>query len=122
MPYAFYYDVPGTEELYWRIKADRDEPPKGQVLHLVVKQDGGLRHFNVWESRQERHRQERIGPGRRQGPGRRRHHRAPSRAGGAQVDRRRHLDQRLSQVFDARRSCRCGHDRPSVARTRDRIG
>jgi len=62
MPYAFYYDVPGTEELYRRIKAEiGDEPPKGQVLHLVVKQDGGLRHFNVWESRQdwERHRQER---------------------------------------------------------------
>ena len=65
MSYAFYYDVPGTDELYRRIKAEiGDEPPKGQVMHLVVKQDGGLRHFNVWESRQDwqRHRQERIGP------------------------------------------------------------
>ena len=51
MSYAFYYDVPGTDELYRRIKAEiGDEPPKGQVLHLVVEQDGGLRHFNVWES------------------------------------------------------------------------
>jgi hypothetical protein len=65
MSYAFYYDVPGTEELYQRIKAEiGDEPPKGQVLHLIVKHDGGLRHFNVWGSRQdwERHRRERIGP------------------------------------------------------------
>ncbi len=57
--------MPGTEELYRRIKAEiGDEPPKGQVLHLIVKRDGGLRHFNVWESRQdwERHRRERIGP------------------------------------------------------------
>jgi hypothetical protein len=34
MSYAFYYDVPGTEELYRRIKAEiGDEPPKGQVVH-----------------------------------------------------------------------------------------
>ena len=41
-----------------------DEPPKGLVVHLVAKSDGGLRHFNVWESNQdwERYRQERIGP------------------------------------------------------------
>jgi hypothetical protein len=65
MSYAFYYDVPGTEELYRRIKAEiGDEPPKGQVVHLVARCDGGLRHFNVWESRQdwERFRQERVGP------------------------------------------------------------
>jgi hypothetical protein len=37
MPYAFYYDVPGTEELYQRVKAEvGDESPKGQLLHLVV--------------------------------------------------------------------------------------
>lgn len=56
--------MPGTEELYQRIKAEIGEPPKGQVVHLVAKCDGGLRHFNVWESRQdwERFRQERVGP------------------------------------------------------------
>jgi hypothetical protein len=65
MSYVFFYDVPGTEELYQRIKAEiGDEPPNGLVVHLVAKVDGGLRHFNVWESRRdwERHRQERIGP------------------------------------------------------------
>jgi hypothetical protein len=65
MSYAFFYDVPGTEELYQRIKAEiGDEPAKGLVVHLVVKLDGGLRHFNVWESKQdwERYRHERVGP------------------------------------------------------------
>jgi hypothetical protein len=65
MSYAFFYDVPGTEELYQRIKAEiGDDPPKGLVVHLVVKSDGGLRHFNVWESTQdwERYRHERVAP------------------------------------------------------------
>jgi hypothetical protein len=65
MSYAFFYDVPGTEELYQRIKAEIGEaPPKGLLVQLVVKHDGGLRHFNVWESRQdwERYRHERVGP------------------------------------------------------------
>jgi hypothetical protein len=65
MSYAFFYDVPGTEELYRRIKAEiGDEPAKGLVVHLVVKRDGGLRHFNVWESTQdwERYRHERVEP------------------------------------------------------------
>jgi hypothetical protein len=65
MTYAFFYDVPGTEELYRRVKAEiGDEPPKGLVLHLVATHDGGLRHLNVWESRQdwERYRAERVGP------------------------------------------------------------
>jgi hypothetical protein len=65
MAYAFFYDVPGTEELYQRIKAEiGEEPPEGLLVQLVVKHDGGLRHFNVWDSRQdwERYRQERVGP------------------------------------------------------------
>ena len=65
MTYAFFYDVPGTEDLYRRIKAELgDEPPKGLVLHLVARHDGGLRHFNVWESEQdwERYRTEQVGP------------------------------------------------------------
>jgi hypothetical protein len=65
MTYAFFYDVPGTEDLYQRVKAEiGDEPPKGLVLHLVARHDGGLRHFNVWESREdwERYRAERAGP------------------------------------------------------------
>lgn len=41
-----------------------DDPPKGQLLHLIVKSDGGLRHLNVWQSKEDwdRHRQERIAP------------------------------------------------------------
>ena len=65
MAYAFFYDMPGTEELYRRVKAEiGEEAPKGLLVQLVVRQDGGLRHFNVWESRQdwERYRQERVGP------------------------------------------------------------
>jgi hypothetical protein len=65
MTYAFFYDVPGADGLYQRIKAEiGQEPPKGLVLHLVTKHDGGLRHFNVWESSEDwdRYRQERVGP------------------------------------------------------------
>jgi hypothetical protein len=65
MTYAFFYDVPGTEELYQRVKAALgDDPPKGQVAHLVVKVEGGLRHFNVWESEEDwaRYRDQRVGP------------------------------------------------------------
>ena len=65
MSYAFFYDVPGDERMYEQVKAQiGEEQPKGLVLHLVVKREAGLRHFNVWESRQEweRFQQERVAP------------------------------------------------------------
>ncbi len=66
MPYSCHYDVPADEQLYRRVKAAMGtEPPKGLVLHLVVKNDGGgLRHFVVWESEAdwERFREERVAP------------------------------------------------------------
>jgi hypothetical protein len=65
MPYTFFYDVPGDERMYAQVKAQiGEERPKGLVLHLVVKREGGLRHFNVWESRQEweRFAQEQVTP------------------------------------------------------------
>jgi hypothetical protein len=65
MPYAFFYDVPGDERIYARVKAELgEEQPEGLVLHLVVKREDGLRHFKVWESRQkwERFEQERVAP------------------------------------------------------------
>lgn len=65
MSYAFYYEVPGTEELYRRVQAELgDDPPEGLLVQLVVKSDGGLRHIDVWESKQdwERYRDERVGP------------------------------------------------------------
>lgn len=65
MSYAFYYEVPGTEELYRRVQAELgDDPPEGLLVQLVVKSDGGLRHIGVWKSKQdwERYRDERAGP------------------------------------------------------------
>ncbi len=65
MSYAIFYDVPADEGFYRRVMAAiGDEPPEGLVLHLVVKHDGGLRHTEVWESRQdwERFRLEQVEP------------------------------------------------------------
>ncbi len=55
------YPIKGEEEVKTEIGEDQ---PEGLVLHLVVKRDNGLRHFNVWESRQqwERFQQERVTP------------------------------------------------------------
>lgn len=65
MPYAFHYDVPADEEFYRRVLAEiGDEPPKGLIAHLTLKRDGGLRHIEVWDSKEdwERFREERVEP------------------------------------------------------------
>lgn len=65
MSYACTYEVPADAELYARVKEGiGDEPPKGLVLHLVVRSDAGLRHTSVWESQAdwERFRDERVQP------------------------------------------------------------
>ena len=65
MPYALQFDVPADEQFYRRVKAEiGDEQPKGFVAHLVVKRDGGLRHIEVWDSKEdwERFREERADP------------------------------------------------------------
>jgi hypothetical protein len=66
MPYAFFYDVPGDEHMYGKVKDEiGEEQPKGLLVQLVVKRsEGGLRHFNVWESREdwERFQEERVQP------------------------------------------------------------
>ena len=65
MPYACFYDVPGDERMYAQVKAEiGEEQPKGLILHMVIKREDGLRHFEVWESRQEweRFQQERVAP------------------------------------------------------------
>jgi hypothetical protein len=52
MAYAFYMDVPIDEAIYERIRRKLgDVPPKGLIMHLVVKREGGLRYINVWESK-----------------------------------------------------------------------
>lgn len=66
MSYACSYDVPGDEHIYARVKAEiGDDRPEGLILQLVSKLDaGGLRHINVWDSKQqwERFQQERVPP------------------------------------------------------------
>ena len=65
MPYACFYDVPGDERMYAQVRAEiGEEQPKGLILHMVIKREDGLRHFEVWESRQEweRFQQERVAP------------------------------------------------------------
>ena len=50
--FAFYYDAPGTPEMYELVSQELgDEQPDGLVLQLVTRTEGGLRHLNVWQSR-----------------------------------------------------------------------
>jgi hypothetical protein len=65
MSYACSYEVPSDEQLYRQVKTEvGEEQPRGLIVHLVVKSDGGLRHIGVWESRAdwERFRDERVQP------------------------------------------------------------
>jgi hypothetical protein len=65
MPHALYYDVPGNELIYERVKTEiGDSRPDGLLLHMVIKQGSCLRHINVWESKDqfERFQAERVGP------------------------------------------------------------
>jgi hypothetical protein len=66
MSYAFFYDVPGDEHIYGKVKAEiGQEQPKGLMVQLVAKRDeGGLRHFFVWDSKEdwERFQEERAEP------------------------------------------------------------
>ncbi|HEX2236595.1 MAG TPA: hypothetical protein VHK89_09995 [Actinomycetota bacterium] len=65
MPYAFFYDVPGDERIYRRVRSEIGEDrPEGLLLHLVVKRADGLRHINVWQTQQqwERYQRERVLP------------------------------------------------------------
>ena len=65
MTYAFTYDIPADEQMYRQVKAAiGDERPKGLIVHLVVQADTGLRHIDVWESKQdwERFQDARVAP------------------------------------------------------------
>lgn len=50
MAYAFIQDVPANEEIYGKIRARLPQEPDGLRVHLVIKQDGGLRYVDVWEN------------------------------------------------------------------------
>ncbi|MGS0683792.1 hypothetical protein ACVBEQ_01345 [Nakamurella sp. GG22] len=52
--YAFYYDVPGTPEMYQLVSRQLgSERPDGLVVQLVTTTESGLRHLNVWQSREQ---------------------------------------------------------------------
>ena len=54
MTYAFYYDAPGNEQIYRLVsKAIGNERPEGLIAAVVTKTDSGLRHLDVWQSRQQ---------------------------------------------------------------------
>ena len=54
MPYAFYFDVPATDELYGEIRAELPErSPDGLLLHLVTRAAQGLRYIDVWDTREQ---------------------------------------------------------------------
>ena len=66
MPYANYYDVPSTPQMYRAVTAEiGDHPPAGLISHLVVHENDGLRHYGVWERRTdwEQYRDDVIRPG-----------------------------------------------------------
>jgi hypothetical protein len=66
MSFACFYDVPGDENIYAKVKAEiGEEQAKGLLVQLVAKRkEGGLRHINVWESKEdwERFQEERVEP------------------------------------------------------------
>lgn len=66
MSYAFFYDVPGDEHTYGKVKAEiGEEHPRGLLVQLVSKlETGGLRHLNVWESKEDwdRFQREQVAP------------------------------------------------------------
>ena len=65
MSHAFTYEVPASEQMYRQVKeAIGDEQPNGLIVHLVVRVDGGLRHTEVWESKDDwgRFHDERVAP------------------------------------------------------------
>src|SRR3954463_1688527 len=54
MTYAFYYDAPGNPKIYGMVSEQlgRERPP-GLVVQVVTSTGHGLRHLQVWESREE---------------------------------------------------------------------
>lgn len=65
MSYVLQYDVPADEQFYRRVREQiGEEQPKGLIVHMVLKREGGLRHVGLWESKEawERFREERVQP------------------------------------------------------------
>ena len=65
MTYCFYYDAPGSPQVYEMVSRELGpDRPDSLVLQLVTRVDGGLRHLNVWDSREqwESFRDDRVRP------------------------------------------------------------
>ena len=65
MTHAFSYEVPGSEQMYRKVKeAIGEGQPDGLVVHLVVRAEAGLRHIEVWDSKEDwdRFHDERVEP------------------------------------------------------------
>ena len=65
MSYACSYEVPATIDMYREVRRlIGDEPATGMLAHLVVRNDSGLRHLEVWESEAacQRFREDRVVP------------------------------------------------------------
>ena len=65
MTHAFSYEVPASEQMYREVKeAIGEEQPDGLVVHLVVRAEAGLRHIEVWDSKEDwdRFHDERVEP------------------------------------------------------------
>lgn len=65
MPYACSYEVPASIEMYREVRRlIGPEPAIGMLAHLVVLNESGLQHLEVWESEDDcrRFRAERVVP------------------------------------------------------------
>lgn len=69
MSYAFSYEVPANEQMYRAVKSlIGDEPAPGCIVHAVVQVEGGLRHIEIWDSKEnwDRFHADRVQPAVRQ--------------------------------------------------------
>ncbi len=54
MAYALYYDAPGNPELYRLVGQEiGDRRPAGLLVQMVTANDVGLRHLDVWQTREQ---------------------------------------------------------------------
>lgn len=65
MPYACSYEVPASIEMYHQVqRLIGNEPAPGMLAHIVLRNESGLQHLEVWESQDDCHRfrTERVEP------------------------------------------------------------
>jgi hypothetical protein len=65
MSYACSYEVPATIDMYREVRRlIGNDPALGMIAHLVIHNDSGLQHLEVWESEAAcgRFREDRVVP------------------------------------------------------------